>query len=49
MSVFEQCRVIELPRSSYYFRPKGESLFNQQLMNAIDSGSWTILVMGWSG
>jgi len=36
MSVFEQCRVIELPRSSYYFRPKGESLFNQQLMNAID-------------
>lgn len=36
MSVFEQCKVVELPRSSYYFKPKGESLFNQQLMNAID-------------
>lgn len=25
-----------LPRSSYYFKPKGESLFNLQVMNAID-------------
>lgn len=36
MSVYGQCKVIELPRSSYYFKPKGESLFNLQVMNAID-------------
>lgn len=27
MSVYRQCKVMELPRSSYYFKPKGESLF----------------------
>ncbi|TYR30769.1 transposase, partial [Sphingobacterium phlebotomi] len=36
MSVYRQCKVIELPRSSYYFKPKGESLFNLQVMSAID-------------
>ncbi|MCT4153617.1 IS3 family transposase [Elizabethkingia anophelis] len=36
MSVHQQCKVIELPHSSYYFKPKGESIFNQQLMKAID-------------
>src|SRR5690606_31518067 len=36
LSVFQQCKVIELPRSSYYFKPKGESLFNQRVMKAID-------------
>ncbi len=23
MSVYRQCKVMELPRSSYYFKPKG--------------------------
>ena len=36
LSVFQQCRVIELPRSSYYFKAKEESLFNQRVMKAID-------------
>ncbi len=36
MSVYRQCKVMELPRSSYYFKPKGESLFNLQVMSAID-------------
>src|SRR5690606_21383784 len=33
---YQQCSVIELPRSSYYFKPKGESLYNQRVMKAID-------------
>jgi len=36
LSVYQQCKVIELPRSSYYFKPKGGSLFNQRVMKAID-------------
>lgn len=36
MSVHKQCKIIGLPRSSYYFKPKGVSLFNQRLMKAID-------------
>ena len=36
LSVYQQCSVIELPRSSYYFKPKGESLYNQRVMKAID-------------
>lgn len=36
MSVYRQCKVIELPRSSYYFKAQGESQFNLQVMRAID-------------
>jgi len=36
LSVSAQCKLIGLQRSSYYFKPKGESLLNQQLMKAID-------------
>jgi len=36
LSVSEQCKLIGLQRSSYYFKPKGESLLNQRLMKAID-------------
>ena len=36
MSVSGQCRLLGLQRSSYYFKPKGESLFNQRVMKAID-------------
>lgn len=35
-SVYHQCKVIELPRSNYYFKDKGKSQFNLQLINAID-------------
>lgn len=35
MSVYRQCKVMDLPRISYYFKSKGESLFNLQVMNAI--------------
>ena len=36
MSVHKQCKIIGLADSSYYFKPKGVSLFNQRLMKAID-------------
>jgi putative transposase len=36
LSVSGQCKLIGLQRSSYYFKPKGESLLNQRLMKAID-------------
>ena len=36
LSVSAQCKLIGLQRSSYYFKPKGESLVNQRLMKAID-------------
>ncbi|WP_379020389.1 DDE-type integrase/transposase/recombinase, partial [Parapedobacter deserti] len=36
MSVSKQCKSLGLERSSYYFKPRGESLFNQQLMGVID-------------
>lgn len=36
LSVFKQCDLIGLQRSSYYFKPKGESGLNLQLMEYID-------------
>ncbi len=36
ISVSEQCKLIGLPRSNYYYKPKGESMYNQQLMKLID-------------
>ena len=36
LSIAAQCKLIGLQRSSYYFKPKGESLLNQRLMKAID-------------
>jgi putative transposase len=36
LSVFKQCKLIELQRSSYYFKPKGESGLNLGLMERID-------------
>lgn len=36
LSVYKQCQVIDLPRSSYYFKPQGLSLFNLRIMEAID-------------
>lgn len=36
LSVSAQCKLIGLQRSSYYFKPRGESLLNQRLMKAID-------------
>lgn len=36
LSVSAQCKLIGLQRSSYYFKPKGESLVNQRLMKTID-------------
>lgn len=36
ISVQKQCKIIGLPRSSYYFKSQGISLFNQRLMQAID-------------
>jgi putative transposase len=37
LSVFKQCKLIELQRSSYYFKPKGESGLNLGLMERIDA------------
>ena len=36
LSVSNQCKLVGLHRSSYYFKPKGESVLNQQLMKSID-------------
>lgn len=36
LSVSCQCELIGLQRSSYYFKPKGESLLNQRLMKVVD-------------
>ncbi len=33
LSVSAQCKLIGLQRSSYYFKPRGQSLLNQRLMN----------------
>ncbi len=37
LAVSKQCALLELPRSSYYFKPRGENLLNQFIMNKIDS------------
>ena len=36
LSVVGQCKLLGLARSRFYFKPKGESLFNQSMMNVID-------------
>lgn len=36
LSIKQQCILIGLARSSYYFKPRGESPLNQRLMNIID-------------
>ena len=36
LSISGQCKLLDLQRSQYYFRPKGESQFNQSMMNVID-------------
>lgn len=36
LSVTAQCELLGLPRSCYYFKPRGESLENQQVMKLID-------------
>ena len=33
MSVYGQCKVIELPRSSYYFKPNSRFLYFRRLLN----------------
>jgi putative transposase len=35
-SVLARCRTLELPRSSYYYTPKGESALNLELMRLMD-------------
>jgi putative transposase len=36
LPVFRQCELLSLPRSSYYYAPKGESEANLSLMRAMD-------------
>ena len=36
LSIARQCELIDMSRSSYYFKPKGESPFNLALMRLID-------------
>lgn len=36
LSVSAQCRVLSLPRSSFYYKHKGESAYNLELMTLID-------------
>lgn len=36
MSIKKQCKSLGLQRSNYYFKPKGESAFNQEVMRKID-------------
>jgi putative transposase len=37
LPVNKQCALLELPRSSYYFKPRGENFLNQFIMNKIDN------------
>lgn len=34
--IYRQCELLDIPKSSYYFNPKGESDNNLQIMNLID-------------
>ena len=34
--ISRQCELIGLPRASYYYAPKGDDPYNQQMMNRID-------------
>lgn len=36
LSIVSQCKLLNLQRSVYYFKPKSESLFNQSIMKLID-------------
>ena len=36
MSVYKQCKLIDLQRSNFYFKPKGERGLNLKLMELID-------------
>lgn len=36
LAVSKQCALLELPRSSYYFKQRGKNLLNQFIMNKID-------------
>lgn len=36
LSVTRQCRILSLPRSSFYYKRKGESTYNLELMTLID-------------
>jgi putative transposase len=36
LSILRQCRLLGLPRSSFYYRPKGESPLNLELMRLLD-------------
>jgi putative transposase len=36
ISMSHQCDLIGLPRASYYYAPKGDDRYNQQMMNLID-------------
>ncbi len=36
LSIRRQCQVLDLDRSTYYYRPQGESPFNLELMHQID-------------
>jgi putative transposase len=36
LSIRKQCKLLSVPRRSYYYKPKGESDYNRELMNLID-------------
>ena len=36
LGIVRQCRLLSISRSTFYYEPKGESLFNQKLMRLID-------------
>ncbi len=36
ISIFRQCELLGLPRSSFYYKPTGESEYNLLLMRIID-------------
>ena len=36
ISIRRQCKLLSIPRRSYYYKPKGESDYNRELMALID-------------
>jgi len=36
LSIRRQCELLSVPRRSYYYKPKGESEYNKELMTLID-------------
>ena len=47
ISIAKQCKLFELPRSTYYYQPKGYSIFDLLIMDLIDKVHTEFPVYGY--